>query len=438
MFDRADLYAPPALLTAYESASKSVTRLYVTTSTNPYDIRTFDTVRDLREMLAGQASAFGSGARILVGGPSAEFADVQTTISADFLRVAVITTLGILLVLILLLRAVVAPLYLVLTVLVSYAASLSLSAFLLSHVFAQQGINYFIPLMVFVLLVALGSDYNIFLMSRVREESHGRPLRQGIRAASARTGTVITSAGLILAGTSGAHPLRLCNSCSRWAVVALGVLIDTFWCATSSFHPHCIHRRGLDPSTGKRDEAASHYRLLLSDRAGPHRRCQGGGSQPPWEALSVSLHGHRGRQRLLMGFLLSGAGGLQGASDPGRAERLPGEMAPGRRHRDEQAPADVRLAWSTLRLADGIVDWLYQRTETPVAGAPDGLTGQLPPSSRRPGSLHRHQNGSRATCADATRIDTIRETSFVSAATCWPAHHRSPVRRPGACRHGPF
>jgi RND superfamily putative drug exporter len=228
-FGPTDLYAPPELRAAFESVDGTVTRLYVTTSTNPYDIHTFDTVRALRAMLAGQSSVVGPDGRILVGGPSAEFADVQTTISADFLRVAVITTLGILLVLILLLRAIAAPIYLVLTVLLSYSASLSLSAFLLEHVFGQPGINYFIPLMVFVLLVALGSDYNIFLMSRVREESADRPLRQGIRAASARTGTVITSAGLILAGTFGAlvtSPLQLLFQVG--VVVALGVLIDTF------------------------------------------------------------------------------------------------------------------------------------------------------------------------------------------------------------------
>jgi RND superfamily putative drug exporter len=96
-------------------------------------------------------------------------------------------------------------------------------------VFGQSGVNYFIPLMVFVLLVALGSDYNIFLMSRVREESATRPLREGIRIASARTGTVITSAGLILAGTFGAlisAPLQLLFQVG--VAVGLGVLIDTF------------------------------------------------------------------------------------------------------------------------------------------------------------------------------------------------------------------
>jgi RND superfamily putative drug exporter len=228
-FTATDMYATPELTSAYTSADGRVARLYVTTITNPYDTKAFDTVRQMRTLLAGQASQFGSGAQVYVGGASAEFTDVQTTISADFLRVAAITILGILIVLILLLRAITAPVYLVLTVLLSFAGSLSLSALILQRVFGEAGINYFIPLMVFVLLVALGSDYNIFLMSRVREESATRPLREGIRVASARTGTVITSAGLILAGTFGAlisSPLQLLFQVG--VTVGLGVLIDTF------------------------------------------------------------------------------------------------------------------------------------------------------------------------------------------------------------------
>jgi putative drug exporter of the RND superfamily len=228
-FSATDLYASPDLAAAYTSADGHVVRLYVTTVTNPYDTKAFDTVRQMRTMLAGKAADFGAGTTVFLGGATAEFTDVQTTISADFVRVAVITILGILVVLILLLRAITAPVYLVLTVLLSFAGSLSLSALILQRVFGEAGINYFIPLMVFVLLVALGSDYNIFLMSRVREESANRPLREGIRVASARTGTVITSAGLILAGTFGAlitSPLQLLFQVG--VTVALGVLIDTF------------------------------------------------------------------------------------------------------------------------------------------------------------------------------------------------------------------
>jgi RND superfamily putative drug exporter len=237
-FSATDLYVTPELRAAYVSDDGTVVRLYVTTSTNPYDTKSFDTVRDIRALLATDPGHFGVGgtgggdspaAQAYLGGSTAEFADVQDTISADFLRVAAITIVGILIVLMLLLRAVVAPVYLVLTVLLSYATSLSISALILQHLFGQAGMNYFIPLMVFVLLVALGSDYNIFLMSRVREESASRELRSGIRIASARTGTVITSAGLILAGTFGAlvtSPLQLLFQVGL--TVALGVLIDTF------------------------------------------------------------------------------------------------------------------------------------------------------------------------------------------------------------------
>jgi uncharacterized membrane protein YdfJ with MMPL/SSD domain len=222
-----DLYAPPDLRSSFVSSDGTVARLYVTTTTNPYDTKSFDTVRQMRVLLTSPQDRAAFTA--YVGGSTAEFADVQDTISADFLRVAAITIIGILLVLILLLRAFVAPLYLVVTVLLSYATSLSVSALILQHVFGQAGINYFIPLIVFVLLVALGSDYNIFLMSRVREESSTRDLRSGIRIASARTGTVITSAGLILAGTFGAlvtSPLQLLFQAGL--AVALGVLVDTF------------------------------------------------------------------------------------------------------------------------------------------------------------------------------------------------------------------
>jgi RND superfamily putative drug exporter len=228
-FDPNDLYAPPDLVTAYVSEDGDVTRLFVTTSDDPYSTSAFEAVRQMRSLLGGAAASFGSGAEAYLGGATAEFSDVQTTISEDFVRVAAITILGILLVLILLLRAVVAPVYLVLTVLLSYAMSLSLSTFVLMNVFGHPGINYFIPLIVFVLLVALGSDYNIFLMARVREESHHRGLLPGIRVASARTGTVITSAGLILAGTFGAlvtSPLQLLFQAGL--CVGLGVLIDTF------------------------------------------------------------------------------------------------------------------------------------------------------------------------------------------------------------------
>jgi RND superfamily putative drug exporter len=213
----------------YLSSDREVTRLVVTLSGDPYSNQAIDSVVEMRSAIHGEAAAYGEGARVLVGGNTAAFADIRKTIGEDFLRVATITVAGIFLVLVLLLRAIVAPLYLVATVLLSWAGSLGLATLLFQNALGHSGVNYFLPLIVFVLLVAIGSDYNIFLMSRVREESGRYPIREAIQVASARTGTVITSAGIILAGTFAAMaiaPLRLMLQIG--VAVALGVVVDTF------------------------------------------------------------------------------------------------------------------------------------------------------------------------------------------------------------------
>ena len=219
-----------AAVDAFVSADRSATRFFVTTTEDPYSEAGFAAVapgpgRPRRRGTA--ASARGATAHL--GGTTAQFADVKSVLGSDMQRVGVITVLGILLVLMLLLRAVVAPLYLVATVLLSYGTALGLSSWLFESVLGHAGISFYLPILMFVLLVSLGSDYNIFLMSRVREESEGRPIRDGIRIASGRTGAVITSAGLILAGTFGSMataPLVILFQVG--VAVALGVLIDTF------------------------------------------------------------------------------------------------------------------------------------------------------------------------------------------------------------------
>jgi uncharacterized membrane protein YdfJ with MMPL/SSD domain len=214
---------------AYLSAGRDLTRLYVIASDDPYSPAAFATVGRVRAVLAGSAGLIGSSAITEVGGSTAEQVDLQTAINEDFLRVALLTIVGVFLVLVLLLRSLVAPLYLVGTVLLSYLSTLGLTSWWFQTVLGHAGLNYFLPLMVFVLLVALGSDYNIFLMGRVREEAETRGTRDGIRAASARTGAVITSAGVILAGTflaMVASPLTILFQVG--VTVAVGVLVDTF------------------------------------------------------------------------------------------------------------------------------------------------------------------------------------------------------------------
>ena len=214
------------LVAAFAGADGHVARISTVATDDPYSSAASETVGRVRASIAALVPV--EGVRYLVGGPTAEFADIHTTMEADFQVVAVLTVLGILVVLALLLRSLVAPLYLVATVLLSYVTTIHLSGFVFEEILGQPGMNTYLPLIVFVLLVALGSDYNIFVTSRIREESATGDLRAGIRRASARTGTVVTSAGVILAGTFGSlmsAPLLILFQIGF--AVALGVLIDT-------------------------------------------------------------------------------------------------------------------------------------------------------------------------------------------------------------------
>ena len=134
----------------------------------------------------------------------------------------------VLLILIGLLRAIIAPLILMATVVLSFGAALGISALLFEYVFGFAGSDPGFPLFAFVFLVALGIDYNIFLMTRVREETATHGTRQGSLIALASTGGVITSAGIVLAATFlvlGSLPLVFLAELG--VAVALGVMLDT-------------------------------------------------------------------------------------------------------------------------------------------------------------------------------------------------------------------
>ena len=134
----------------------------------------------------------------------------------------------VLLILVLLLRAVTAPLLLIGTVVLSFGAAMGLSALVFRHVFGFAGADPSLPLFVFVFLVALGIDYNIFLMTRVHEESKEVGTWRGALAGLAATGGVITSAGLVLAGTFAVlATMPVVAFAEVGFAVALGVLLDT-------------------------------------------------------------------------------------------------------------------------------------------------------------------------------------------------------------------
>ena len=168
------------------------------------------------------------GAEAKVGGGSAINLDIQRASTRDRNVIIPIVLAVVFVILALLLRALVAPLVLMATVVLSFGAALGISALVFDHVFGWAGADTSFPLFVFVFLVALGIDYNIFLMTRVREEAQRHGTRRGAMVGLAATGAVITSAGAVLAGTFGVlGTLPLVGFAEIGFAVAVGVLLDT-------------------------------------------------------------------------------------------------------------------------------------------------------------------------------------------------------------------
>ena len=168
------------------------------------------------------------GAGALVGGTTAIGLDVKQASAHDRNLIIPLILAVVFVILGLLLRALVAPLILTATVVLSFAAALGVSAFFFNHVFGFGGADTSFPLFVFVFLVALGIDYNIFLMTRVREEAIKRDARHGAIVGLAATGGVITSAGFVLAGTFAVLATIPSTQLTEIGfAVAFGILLDT-------------------------------------------------------------------------------------------------------------------------------------------------------------------------------------------------------------------
>lgn len=181
-----------------------------------------DVVKALRE----NVKAVDAGA--LVGGVTATALDTNTTAQRDLVIIIPVVLVVILFILMLLLRSVVAPVLLVLSVVLSYGAAMGVSALVFNNLLGFPGADATVPLFGFVFLVALGVDYNIFLMSRVREESLKHGTRPGILRGLGVTGGVITSAGVVLAATFAALSIIPIMFLVQLAfIVAFGVLLDT-------------------------------------------------------------------------------------------------------------------------------------------------------------------------------------------------------------------
>ena len=181
------------------------------------------------EVIRSRLADVGPGVSAQVGDGSALRLDYGEAASADQRRIVPLILLVITLTLVVLLRALVAPLYLIATVVISFFATLGVSLVVFDVVFGEPRVDPLMPFFAFVFLVALGVDYNIFYMHRVREEAAKHGTVEGVLRALVATGPVITSAGLVLAGTFAVlMTLPLDVLLEVGFCVALGVLIDTF------------------------------------------------------------------------------------------------------------------------------------------------------------------------------------------------------------------
>ncbi|MBN1680478.1 MAG: MMPL family transporter [Anaerolineae bacterium] len=220
-FDRLAQQVP-----AYLTADSTAFKLSVILGVQPTSYEAMHAVHAIRDILTGYQD---TGEAVLSGG-SATNADIRDTMDRDFLRAFGFVLLGIFFVLLLMLRSMVAPLYLIATVLLSFTCTLGLTNFVFKEiVFKVDGLTWYVPFFMFVFLVALGMDYSIFLFGRIKEEVAHHGIREGVHVAVARTGAIITSAGAILAGTFAAMSVGEIKGLAEIGfAVAVGVLIDTF------------------------------------------------------------------------------------------------------------------------------------------------------------------------------------------------------------------
>jgi RND superfamily putative drug exporter len=186
-----------------------------------------------RDAVAAAARASGAQSSGLAGEAAALF-DVSSTSGHDMVEIIPVAILAIGLLLALVLRSVVAPLYLIVSVGLSYLAALGLSTLVFIDLGGSAGITFILPFLMFIFLLALGEDYNILVMTRIREEARKTTLTKAVVRAVGRTGTTVTSAGMVLAGTFAVLAFEAGSSPNSGQIrdvgfgLAIGVLMDTF------------------------------------------------------------------------------------------------------------------------------------------------------------------------------------------------------------------
>ncbi|MGP8163568.1 MAG: MMPL family transporter [Acidimicrobiales bacterium] len=200
---------------------------------NPDSNAAINSVPRLRRIVAAAATAAHADDSGVAGDAPALY-DVANTSNHDLFHIIPIAIIAIAILLALVLRSLVAPLYLIVSVGLSYLAALGVSVLVFLDIGGESGITFVLPFLMFIFLLALGEDYNILVMTRIREEARHRPIRDAVTHAVGRTGPTITSAGLVLAGSFAVLAIVGRNGPGGDQVeaigfgLAIGILMDTF------------------------------------------------------------------------------------------------------------------------------------------------------------------------------------------------------------------
>jgi len=242
-------YIPPQILTQdeFKKAAKLFisddghsARYLVQTAFNPFSTEAMDQVETIVDTAnAARPNTALAGAKISMVGFSSFNADMRNYYNADFRYIIVMTLVVVFLILVLLLRALVAPLYLVLSVVLSYGAALGIGVVVFQFILGQE-LAWGVPGMAFMVLVAVGADYNLLLISRIRDEAR-LGVRSGVIRTIGATGGVITSAGLIFAASMLALTVSsILTAVQMGFVIGVGLLLDTFLVRTITVPAACV------------------------------------------------------------------------------------------------------------------------------------------------------------------------------------------------------
>ncbi|HTW08504.1 MAG TPA: MMPL family transporter [Acidimicrobiales bacterium] len=192
-----------------------------------------DATPTIRAVVSAAARASGA-VKSGVAGEAAALYDVSSTSDGDLVHIIPVAIVAIGILLALVLRSAVAPLYLIVSVGLSYLASLGVSTLVFIDIAGNSGISFILPFLMFIFLLALGEDYNILVMTRIREEAHKHPLREAVIRAVGMSGPTVTSAGLVLAGSFAVLAFVGGGGPGGGQIqdigfgLAIGILMDTF------------------------------------------------------------------------------------------------------------------------------------------------------------------------------------------------------------------